>query len=61
MIDRKTIIEYMKKAVACDNEDITACFDKNCRDCPHDYPMDDIELIESALKLLEAEENHETD
>lgn len=58
-MDRKTTIYYMRKAVACDNEDSTACLGRNCRDCPHYYPMDNTELIESALKLLEAEENNE--
>ena len=52
-MDRKTTIEYMRKAVACHNEDNTACLSRECHDCPHDYPAETIELIESALELLE--------
>lgn len=52
-MDRKTTIDYMRKAVACHYEDSTACLGRNCCDCPHDYPAETIELIESALKLLE--------
>ena len=55
-MDRETTIEYMRKAVACHNEDSTACLSRDCCDCPHDYPAEGVELIESALKLLEAEE-----
>lgn len=59
-MDRKTTIEYMRKAVACHNENHTACLGRNCCDCPHDYPAETIELIESALKLLEEENNEQT-
>ena len=52
-MNRETTIEYMRKAVACHNEDHTACLGRNCCDCPHDYPIETVELIESALKLLE--------
>jgi hypothetical protein len=52
-MNRETTIEYMRKAVACHNEDHTACLGRNCCDCPHDYPMETVELIESALELLE--------
>lgn len=52
-MDRKTTIEYMRKAVACHHEDSTVCLERNCCDCPHDYPAETIELIESALELLE--------
>ncbi len=55
-MDRETTIEYMRKAVACHNEASTVCLGRDCRDCPHDYPVGPIELIKSALKLLEAEE-----
>lgn len=58
MMDRETTINYMRKAVACHNEDHTACLGRDCRDCPHDYPVETIELIESALKLLEEEEDN---
>ena len=58
-MDRETTINYMHKAVACHNENPTNCVGRNCCDCPHDYPAETIELIESALKLLEAEENNE--
>ena len=56
-MDRKTTIEYMHKAVACHNENPTDCLGRNCCDCPHDYPMGTIELIESALELLEGGES----
>ena len=55
-MDRETTINYMQKAVACHNEDSTACLGRNCCDCPHDYHVETIELIESALELLEGEE-----
>ena len=52
-MDRETTINYMHKAVACHNENPTDCLGRNCCDCPHDYPAETIELIESALELLE--------
>ncbi len=52
-MDRETTIEYMRKAVACHNENPADCHGRNCCDCSHDYPVDTIELIESALELLE--------
>ena len=52
-MDRETTIEYMRKAVACHNENLTDCLGRNCCDCSHDYHVDTIELIESALELLE--------
>lgn len=55
-MEKEKLIEYMRKAVDCHNEDHTACLGRNCCDCPHDYPVEGVELIESALKLLEAEE-----
>lgn len=58
-MDRETTIEYMRKAVACHNENPADCLERNCCDCPHDYPAETIELIESALKLLEAEAEEE--
>lgn len=56
-MDRETTINYMHKAVACHYEDATVCLSRNCCDCPHDYPAETIELIESALKLLEEKDN----
>ena len=58
-MEKEKLINYMRKAVACHNEDHTACLGRNCCDCPHDYPAETIELIESALKLLEAEEDND--
>lgn len=55
-MEKEKLIEYMRKAVACHKEDSTACLGRNCSDCPHDYHVESIELIESALKLLEAED-----
>ena len=52
-MEREKLIEYMRKAVACHHEDSIVCLGRNCRDCPHDYPVETIELIESALELLE--------
>jgi hypothetical protein len=52
-MNRETTIEYMRKAVACHNENPTDCLERNCCDCPHDYPAETIDLIESALELLE--------
>lgn len=58
-MEKEKLIEYMRKAVACHNEDHTACLGRNCCDCPHDYPVETIELIESALKLIEEETDGE--
>ena len=55
-MEKEKLIEYMRKAVACHNENPTDCLSRDCCNCPHDYPAETIELIESALKLLEAEE-----
>lgn len=52
-MNRETTIEYMRKAVAYHNENPADCLGRNCCDCPHDYPVEAIELIESALELLE--------
>lgn len=52
-MEKATLIDYMRKAVACHNENPAACLGRDCCDCPHDYPAEIIELIESALKLLE--------
>lgn len=53
MMDKKKLMEYMRKAVACKNENHTTCLGRNCCDCPHDYPVETIDLIESALEFLE--------
>ena len=55
-MEKEKLIEYMRKAVACHHEDSTACLGRECCDCPHDYPVETIELIESALELLEGGE-----
>lgn len=52
-MEKEMLMEYMRKAVSCHHEDSTACLGRNCSDCPHDYPVETIDLIESALKLLE--------
>lgn len=57
-MDRETTINYMRKAVACFHEDNKVCLGRGCSDCPHDYPVENIDLIESALKLLEGDGSH---
>lgn len=52
-MEKEMLMEYMRKAVACHHEDSTDCLERNCCYCPHDYPVETIDLIESALKLLE--------
>ena len=58
-MDRKTTIEYMRKAVACNKADYSVCANKRCSDCQYDYPVQIIELVESALKLIEEETDGE--
>lgn len=60
-MEKATLIDYMRKAVACHHENSTVCLSKECHDCPHDYPVETIELVESALELLEEGKKHETD
>lgn len=52
-MEKRKLMEYMRKAVACHNENPADCHERNCCDCPYDYPAENIELIESALELLE--------
>ena len=52
-MEKDKLIEYMRKAVACHNENPADCLGRYCCDCSHDYPAETIELIESALELLE--------
>lgn len=59
MMDRETTIDYMKRAVTCNQMDYSFCKDKNCYDCQYDYPVMIIDVVKSALKLLEAEEEDE--
>ena len=59
MMDRETTINYMKRAVACFKADFEeTCKDRNCFDCPYNYPASIVDVIESALKLLEVEEDN---
>ena len=55
-MEKEKLMEYMRKAVACYHEDSTACLSRDCHDCPHDYPVETIKLVEYALELIEAEE-----
>lgn len=56
-MNRKTTIEYMKQAVACDNTSWETCKrHKTCASCPYSVPVPLIKVVRAALKLLEAEE-----
>lgn len=56
-MDRKTIIEYMKRAVACDKAQYETCEKyKMCVNCPNHFPVPLVKVVGAALELLEAEE-----
>ena len=55
-MDRKTTIDYMKRAVTCNQMSYSFCKDKNCYDCQYDYPVSIIDVVKSALELIEAED-----
>lgn len=60
-MDRKTTVEYMReyiqKELACDKTPWETCFKYDtCADCPNSLSVSLIEVVEAALKLLEAEE-----
>lgn len=60
-MDRKTTIEYMReyirKELACDKTPWETCFNYDtCADCPNSFSVPLSEVVEAALKLLEAEE-----
>ena len=56
-MDRETVIEYMKQAVACDRASGETCKKyKMCVNCPNHIPVPLVKVVRAALKLLEAEE-----
>ena len=60
-MDKKTTIKYMheyiRKELACDKEPFETCMNYDtCDDCPNSLSVPLSEVVEAALKLLEAEE-----
>ena len=53
-MDREKTIEYMRREVACNNTTWKECNKfETCEGCPNGFPVPIIEVIKSALALLE--------